>query len=168
MWYYTTDGQQQGPVDDAALDQLVATGVLTPASYLWKEGMTEWKPLREARMATVPGAPPEDPALATCSICGKHAGSANLIDLLGRRVCADCKPAAVQALQEGVPLLGKNETAWRDGKKVVTYNQNALPARCFNCNCAVSTPPIQRKVYWHPVAFYLIIFFNLILYALSP
>ncbi len=39
MWYYTIDGQQFGPLDDAALDRSVAQGVITPETLVWKEGL---------------------------------------------------------------------------------------------------------------------------------
>jgi len=98
-------------------------------------------------------------------MCGKRVGADNLIDLLGLRVCAACKPMAVQTLREGVTPAGST-SAWSDGKKVMTYNQRALPARCYKCNHAAVEPPLKRKLYWHPVAYYLLIFVNLIVYVL--
>jgi hypothetical protein len=43
-WYYTKNGQQQGPVNDAELKRLASTGQLTPQDMIWKEGMANWLP----------------------------------------------------------------------------------------------------------------------------
>ena len=37
------------PLDDAALDRLIATGVVTPDTLVWKAGMADWQPLAQAR-----------------------------------------------------------------------------------------------------------------------
>ena len=165
MWYYASHGQQQGPFDDATLDQLIASGTVTSDTMVWKDGMEEWTPLKRARSQRSTGVPPEDATSSTCSMCGKNAGADNLIDLLGHRVCADCKPLAVQSLREGAKPVG-SQTAWRDGANVVTYDKNSLPPRCCKCNQAVSGQPLSRKLYWHPAAYYLLIFVHLFIYVI--
>lgn len=43
-WYYIDDKlQQQGPVDFDTIRSLWSTGSLTGESYLWCEGMEDWK-----------------------------------------------------------------------------------------------------------------------------
>ncbi len=42
-WYYTKDGQKQGPVFTAKLRALAQDGKLSPTDLLWTSGMTEWK-----------------------------------------------------------------------------------------------------------------------------
>jgi hypothetical protein len=163
MWYYSTEGKQHGPIDDGALDNLIATGVVGAATPIWKEGMQNWMPLCQVRPA---GITTGDAAAATCSLCGKRVGAENLIELMGNRVCAECKPLALQSMREGAALPAKNHTAWREGKRVVARNQTSLPARCFKCNCEVTTPPLTRKLYWHPAGYYLVIFFNILIYAI--
>jgi hypothetical protein len=166
MWYYVLDGSHQGPFDDAALDHLIATGIVTADTYMWKDGMADWAPLGQARpMGSPTLTATADAPLGTCSICGKRVGAENLIDLLGNRVCSDCKPMAVQTLKEGAARPVKNFAAWRDGKKVVAHSKTSLPARCYKCNEAVETLPMTRKLYWHPVFYYLLIFFNILVYA---
>jgi hypothetical protein len=166
MWYYSTDGQQHGPVDESALDKLIADGVVTTDTFLWQNGMPDWMPLAQARPVEAKAVLVEDARSSTCTICGKKVGAENLIELLGNRVCADCKPMAVQSLREGASLPAKNHTAWREGKKVVAHSQTALPARCFKCNQDVTTPPLTRKLYWHPVGYYVLLFFNVIVYVI--
>jgi hypothetical protein len=53
-WYYAVGNERQGPVDDAALDRLIATGVVTPDTLVWKAGMADWQPLSQARPRATP------------------------------------------------------------------------------------------------------------------
>ena len=48
-WYYALGNERQGPIDDAALDRLIATGVVTADTLVWKAGMADWQPLAQAR-----------------------------------------------------------------------------------------------------------------------
>jgi hypothetical protein len=41
-WYYTKDGQQQGPVTSAQLRQLAQSGELQPTDMVFKEGGSQW------------------------------------------------------------------------------------------------------------------------------
>lgn len=49
QWYYSNDGQQQGPVSDQQLKQLAATGVLKSNSFVWKQGMSQWAEARKLK-----------------------------------------------------------------------------------------------------------------------
>src|SRR5436305_5694954 len=48
-WYYVEAGKQAGPVSEADLDQLVASGRVGSETLVWREGMANWLPLRQAR-----------------------------------------------------------------------------------------------------------------------
>jgi hypothetical protein len=48
-WYYTRQGQQQGPVAAAQLKQLAAAGQLLPTDLVWKEGLANWVAASSAR-----------------------------------------------------------------------------------------------------------------------
>src|SRR5437868_1718114 len=116
MWHYISNGQQQGPVDDSALDQLLASGIVTANTMVWKEGLADWTPLQQVRTAKAVATAPVGVDSATCAMCGKAVGSDNLIELNGNRICAACKPLAVQALREGAtPMLKGAPAAWCDG-----------------------------------------------------
>ena len=52
-WFYASGREQRGPVDDAALDRLIAAGEIGPDTLVWRAGMPEWRPLREARAVAV-------------------------------------------------------------------------------------------------------------------
>ncbi len=48
-WYYTTDGQQLGPVSNTALREMAARGQLKPTDLVWHEGMSQWLPASATR-----------------------------------------------------------------------------------------------------------------------
>lgn len=43
QWYYTKNGQQAGPVDQAELGRLVSSGQVTASDLVWKDGMANWQ-----------------------------------------------------------------------------------------------------------------------------
>ena len=45
QWYYTQNGQQAGPVDEAQLSAMVAAGQLAASDMVWKDGMAAWLPV---------------------------------------------------------------------------------------------------------------------------
>lgn len=53
MWYYTLNNQQVGPVEEAEIKKLVASGVITPATMLWTNGMANWAPIGQTPLATL-------------------------------------------------------------------------------------------------------------------
>lgn len=51
MWYYSINDTQQGPVDEAAIPQLLASGTIHPASLVWCAGMANWLPLNKSDLS---------------------------------------------------------------------------------------------------------------------
>jgi hypothetical protein len=47
-WFYVSNGQQSGPVDEVHLRQLIATGAVGPDDLVWAEGMPQWVAVRAA------------------------------------------------------------------------------------------------------------------------
>jgi GYF domain 2 len=45
-WWYEWEGRQEGPVDEAALLELVRSGRLRAEARVWRSGMAGWEPLR--------------------------------------------------------------------------------------------------------------------------
>ncbi len=129
MWYYADSGKQAGPVSDEELEGLRRQGKVTDETLVWREGMANWQPYREAHPepaavqavfaagALGPEAPapearaasPAGPGFAAEAICGE-CGKGFLHDDVIRYgdvwVCAACKPAFVQKLKEGVRVGG--------------------------------------------------------------
>lgn len=57
-WFHLQQGTQQGPVELADLRDLVLDGTVRPDTYVWADGMPEWRPA-----ARVPAlVPPADQA----------------------------------------------------------------------------------------------------------
>lgn len=52
-WYHLQEGRQLGPVDLQTMRELVLEGVIGPATYVWADGMPEWR-----RAAAVPALVP--------------------------------------------------------------------------------------------------------------
>jgi GYF domain 2/Domain of unknown function (DUF4190) len=44
-WYYEDGGQQQGPVGDVMLSELISRGQVKPETMVWREGMQNWQPM---------------------------------------------------------------------------------------------------------------------------
>ncbi|MGZ3460156.1 MAG: GYF domain-containing protein, partial [Archangium sp.] len=42
-WFAMVKNKQEGPLDEVALGELVASGAVTPRSYFWQQGMPDWK-----------------------------------------------------------------------------------------------------------------------------
>ena len=113
-WYYVDNGQQAGPVDDAALEALVASGKVKPDTLVWHEGMAAWTAYGQIVPTAVPpaGVPPvagatpqiSQPTAAgnvVCSECGRSFPPSEVIKYADKYVCGNCKPLFFQRLREG-------------------------------------------------------------------
>lgn len=66
-WFHLQQGMQQGPVDLAAMRDLVMAGTIRPDTYVWADGMPEWMPaarvpaLVPPPSVELPGWPEEPP-----------------------------------------------------------------------------------------------------------
>ncbi len=45
LWYYGSNGNQHGPVEEAELRALIAAGTVGSQTLVWRDGMGDWKPL---------------------------------------------------------------------------------------------------------------------------
>jgi uncharacterized RDD family membrane protein YckC len=98
-WFYVEQGKQAGPVTDEQLDIMLRDRMITGDTLVWREGMPDWKPCREAKGGAIPGGPE-----AVCAECGKLFPLDETIRYGDTRVCAACKPVFLQKLQEGAVL----------------------------------------------------------------
>ena len=114
-WFYASQGQRAGPVDDDGFARLVADGTVNDGTLVWHAGMTDWQPYAQARGAARPPAvvAPNVPAVvpgvyqAQCSQCGRVFPADEVIRLEGFNVCAECKPLLLQKMRQGLsPALG--------------------------------------------------------------
>lgn len=62
QWYYSKNGTQLGPVEEGELRSKIASGEISSADLVWREGMTDWLPSAKvqelAPVAVVPTAFP--------------------------------------------------------------------------------------------------------------
>jgi uncharacterized RDD family membrane protein YckC len=56
-WYYTDQGQQTGPVNDAQFEELVRSGKIQPDTLVWREGMAAWQSYREVKTLSPSSSP---------------------------------------------------------------------------------------------------------------
>jgi hypothetical protein len=63
-------------------------------------------------------------------------------------------------------IAGSSEGVRREGKWIVMPLDGVLPHRCVKCNAEPQEPARQRTLYWHHPAVYLVIVFNIIIYAI--
>jgi hypothetical protein len=104
-WYYDAGGgQRQGPVTQTEFDRLITTGTIKPETLVWREGMSDWLPLRQAQAAVPPSVIPPEPGTARCDSCGQYFPPTELVQIQDRHICETCKPAVVQQLQQGGEL----------------------------------------------------------------
>jgi len=109
-WYYADGGRQVGPVDESALDSLLATGVVRDDTLVWREGMPTWQPHAAVRGAR-PAAPnpvmaPPAAEMRYCGECGRPYPAYELAAIGGVSVCAACKPVYMQRMREGGQAIG--------------------------------------------------------------
>ncbi|WP_435893404.1 GYF domain-containing protein [Oceaniferula spumae] len=46
-WFYGKDNTQHGPVSDLEVRTLISTGQIDASTIIWREGMTDWLPLKD-------------------------------------------------------------------------------------------------------------------------
>lgn len=103
QWFYAVDGQQLGPVDAAQLTRLRLTGTIGDESLVWREGMADWRPYREAAATAPPvSGPASGGGGVICAECGRPFPLEQVVRLADAFVCAGCKPIRLQKISEGV------------------------------------------------------------------
>jgi len=171
QWYYSANGQQQGPVSQADLEALVRKGDVTPETLVWREGLPNWAAYSTVASTPATAASPARPLTAVpaagqarCAECGQDFPQDDMVTFGGAHVCAGCKPLFFQKLKEGVPAGGA--ILWKSKKRLVTSLNPVLPARCIKCNAPTDAPQKKRNLYWHSPAVYLALLINLIVYVI--
>jgi uncharacterized RDD family membrane protein YckC/ribosomal protein S27AE len=116
-WYYAADGKQAGPVNDAALADLVRTGVVRAETLVWHSALPNWLPYGQVAAAAAAAPPPSPVGTAPagpmavggttfCSECGRPFSANDLVRFGDRWICGNCKELFAQKLREGVAPQG--------------------------------------------------------------
>jgi uncharacterized RDD family membrane protein YckC len=102
-WFYADQGQQKGPIEEAALNDLVLAGVVRDDTLVWNEGMPTWQTHASVRGAAPTSTPLSANATDTryCGECGRPFPANELVAIGPVAVCATCKPVYLQKLREG-------------------------------------------------------------------
>jgi uncharacterized RDD family membrane protein YckC len=113
-WYYALGGQQLGPVTEVELGELFRSGRINRDTLVWREGLPDWIPFRDAGLEANPPPAGLPPPLAAgnspsanevvCAECGKIFPAAETIRHGNASVCAGCKPVFLQKLAEGARI----------------------------------------------------------------
>src|SRR5579862_1806316 len=109
-WHYVNaNGEQAGPVDDAGLNELLKSGQVTQETLVWRDGMPDWQPCRQARVPPVVRPQPVNDAPpkitreripveiptgveeAVCSECGQIFLLKETVLVGENRMCLKCK-----------------------------------------------------------------------------
>ena len=101
-WYYAQGGNRVGPIAETEFHRLVRVGLISADTLVWREGMRDWRPLRELEGLPGPATEPASVQVIRCSECGRFFAPDEVILLGGGNVCVTCKPIVVQKLEEGV------------------------------------------------------------------
>lgn len=107
-WYYVEQGKQTGPVSDEQFSALFQSGTITLDTLVWREGLADWLPYRQLRDATAAAVSgtigAEAKQQVVCAECGNMFPADDTIRYGDVRVCANCKPAFLQKVQEGATI----------------------------------------------------------------
>lgn len=118
--------------------------------------------MSDAPAETLPPPVPADSKL-TCDLCHLRFSGSEVITFGTQVICFNCKPKFVQTMREGgaAPMM-----LMRRGRTLIVGRRTELPGRCVKCNAPITGPKLTRKLYWHPPAYYLFIFVNLLIYVI--
>ena len=60
-WHYMLNGEQQGPVTQSQLQQMIGLGNLKSTDFVWKDGMIDWLEIQNVPDLSPPQPNPQDP-----------------------------------------------------------------------------------------------------------
>ncbi len=134
-WYYAHDGERRGPISESALRDLRRTGVIDAEALVWREGLDDWLPYREALpppstssfFAPSPNdqSPPGEP-LAVCAWSGRTRPEAEMLRYGEHWVSPEHKDQFIQGLREGaVPATARAEDWVTDLRLLTIIAQTA-------------------------------------------
>jgi TM2 domain-containing membrane protein YozV len=74
MWYYQQGSNRMGPVDEATIRGLLATGQISIDTLVWTTGMASWAPLQQSSLgAGLPTPPSAIPTFPTAGYANPNA-----------------------------------------------------------------------------------------------
>jgi TM2 domain-containing membrane protein YozV len=67
MWYYQQGSNRMGPVDEATIRGLLASGQITIDTLVWTTGMGSWIPLQQSSLGAGLPTPPNAPHMPSAT-----------------------------------------------------------------------------------------------------
>jgi len=108
QWYYSTDGQRQGPVSKEDFEKLVRDGVIRANTLVWTSGMADWRPYASLSANPPPaGGPQGDSDTEVCAVSGKRYPRREMVQYEGKWISAEHRDEYFQRLREGVVQPGE-------------------------------------------------------------
>src|SRR5688500_12134441 len=90
VWFYAADNRQVGPVSEAELDALAASGAIRKDTLVWTEGMANWSPYGTVRPDAAPPTVPAPPPLTPTSASAAAPATAPEQPQTAMRFCTEC------------------------------------------------------------------------------
>ena len=114
-WYYAQGDQRQGPLSDSEFEALITAGTINEKTLVWKDGMPNWLPLKEARPAgATAGTAPA--GWIRCTATGRLFPPEEIVYIDGKPYSAAAKPAVLQSVLQSGALptseLERNGPPW--------------------------------------------------------
>ena len=97
QWHYSQNDQQQGPIEESQLREMLADGTLPGTALVWREGMTDWIPALDMPKQ----APPPIPSAAESANAYRE-GSCMVVRSVGGVPdrCVVCNGPAVKKIRK--------------------------------------------------------------------
>jgi uncharacterized RDD family membrane protein YckC len=107
QWYYAVNNQRQGPIAQAELAQLAASGAIKPDTLVWRQGMAEWQPYASVAASLPAAVPGTGDDTEVCAVSGKRYPKREMIQYEGKWIAAEHRDEYFQRLREGVTIPGQ-------------------------------------------------------------
>ncbi len=121
-WYYERFGERHGPVSIQELTETLDRGEITVDNLVWREGMPDWKPLKEADVLKTAGGE----EMAICAHSGVVMEKSKMMPYGDKFIAPEHREAFVQGLMESGDSIGVDE----DG--IVPSDFNVDIGRCLS------------------------------------
>jgi uncharacterized RDD family membrane protein YckC len=93
---------QVGPISEEQFQELLNSGAITAETYVWRDGMPDWKRYKNLEVQASSVAVAGDARY--CAECGNRFPTEELLRFGESFVCASCKPVFLQRMREGAPI----------------------------------------------------------------
>jgi hypothetical protein len=127
VWFLMIDGEQAGPMNRAEVGLQIASGNISAETFVWKDGMIEWRPggeVPDLAQLFEPGSPepkvkppPPPPAAFKVKFKGKHrpeSGRQGFSELNPAHFRVNGPPADDAQLSLEMPLVAETKRAARN------------------------------------------------------